>query len=107
MSALGDGARILATMNKNAAPHFRIALPDSIIQSYVGIYEQDNRKKMKVVMEGNGIKVSGDGLPTVILFPVSKTKFYLDCNNVQLEFPDSKSLIVCENGKQVMKISHK
>jgi hypothetical protein len=94
-------------MNKSTATHQRIAIPDETIKSYTGIYEQSNGKLMKVEQEGNAIKVSGDGVPTAVLFPESVNKFFLEGYDVQLEFADSRSLIVYENGKQVMKINRK
>ena len=105
--ALSHGAEILETMNKGANTHERIVLPDSIIQRYTGLYEQSNGKLMKVAKEGNAIKVSGDGLPTAVLFPESKNKFFLEGYDVQIEFPDTASLIIYENGKQVMQIKRK
>jgi len=104
---LPSGAQILATMNKGAEVHERITISDDIIQSYTGVYEQSNGKLMKVEKDGNAVKVSGDGLPTATLFPESTNKFFLDGYDVQLEFPDSRSLIVYEGGRQVMKINRK
>lgn len=103
--ALADGVQILETMNKSAAAHVRIVLPDATIAAYTGVYEQSNGKLLKVEQEGNAIKVSGDGAPTAVLFPESKNKFFLDGYDVQLEFPDEHSLIIYEGGKQVMRIS--
>jgi hypothetical protein len=59
---------------------------------------------MKVVKQGNAIQVSGDGLPTAVLFPESKNEFFLEGYDVQIEFTGTGSLIVYEGGKQVMKI---
>ena len=105
--ALPYGTEILETMNKSATAHVRIVLPDSIIQSYCGLYEQSNGKLLKVEQEGNAIKVSGDGAPTAVLFPESNNKFFLDGYDVQLVFPDNQSLIIFEGGRQVMKINRK
>ena len=103
--ALPQGAKILEIMNKGTGTHVRIALPDSTIDQYTGTYQQTNGKLMKVIKVGNAIQVSGDGLPTALLFPESKTKFFLDGYDVQLEFTDSDTVTVYENGKQVMKIN--
>jgi hypothetical protein len=104
---LADGTAILETMNKGANRHERITISNEIIESYVGVYEQSNGKMMKVEQEGNGLRVSGDGIPTAVLFPESKNKFFLEGYDVQLEFPDTRSLIIYENGKQVMRINKK
>ncbi|MBE9463952.1 serine hydrolase domain-containing protein [Dyadobacter subterraneus] len=105
--ALSQGNQLLATMNKTENTHKRIVVSENIIQSYSGIYEQNNGKIMKVEKEANGVKVSGDGLPTAVLFPESTTRFFLEGYDVQLEFPDATSLIVFENGKQVLKMNRK
>ncbi|SFD07656.1 CubicO group peptidase, beta-lactamase class C family [Chitinophaga sp. CF118] len=105
--ALTYGTQVLETMNKAANSHERITIPDEIIKGYIGEYEQNNGKMMKVEQEGNGIKVSGDGIPTAVLYPESKNKFFLEGYDVQLEFPDSHSLIIYEGGKQIMKINKK
>ncbi|MBS1530221.1 MAG: beta-lactamase family protein [Bacteroidetes bacterium] len=105
--ALPFGAQILETMNKGTGVHERITVPDGVIKSYTGTYAQGNGKLMKVEQDGNAIKVSGDGLPTAVLFPESNSKFFLEGYDVQLEFPDTHSLIVYENGKQVMKINRR
>lgn len=103
--ALPYGAEIMETMNKGAVTHERIQLQDEIIQGYTGVYQQPNGKTMKVIKVGNAIQVSGDGLPTAILFPESKTRFFLEGYDVQLEFTGTGSLTIYENGKQVMKIN--
>jgi hypothetical protein len=103
--AIPFGTQILKTMNKGASAHERITVADDVIKSHTGAYAQGNGKLMKVEQDGNAIKVSGDGVPTAVLFPESDSKFFLEGYDVQLEFPDTHSLIVYENGKQVMKIN--
>ena len=103
--ALPYGAQILATMNKGSAAHQRITIADALIKGYSGVYLQSNGKRMMVEQDGNAIKVSGDGLPTALLYPESDSKFFLEGYDVQLEFPDNHSVIVYENGKQVMKLN--
>jgi len=105
--ALPYGAQVLGTMNKGATEHVRVQLPDAILQRYTGVYEQSNGKLLKVEKEGNALKVSGDGAPTAVLFPESETRFFLDGYDVQMEFPDTGTLVIYENGRQVMKIHRK
>ena len=105
--ALAAGTQILATMNRSATNHERIAIADQLIESYVGTYEQSNGKLVKVEKEGNALKVSGDGVPTVVVFPESANKFFMDGYDVQLQFPDTNSLVVFEGGKQVLKVNRK
>jgi len=103
--ALPLGTKLLEIMNKGTATHVRITLPDSTIDRYTGTYKQTNGKLLKVIKMGNAIQVSGDGAPTAVLFPESKTKFFLEGYDVQLEFTDSGTVTVYEGGKQVMKIN--
>jgi CubicO group peptidase (beta-lactamase class C family) len=105
--ALPYGAQILATMNKGATEHVRVQLSDTILQAYIGVYEQSNGKLLKIEKEGNALKVSGDGAPTAVLFPESETRFFLEGYDVQMEFPDRNTLAIYENGRQVMKIHRK
>ena len=105
--ALAPGTQILATMNRSATSHERIAIADQLLESYAGTYEQSNGKLVKVEAAGNALKISGDGVPTVVVFPESANKFFMDGYDVQLLFPDTKSLIVFEGGKQVLKVNRK
>lgn len=105
--ALPYGAEVLASMNKGASNHVRIAIADDLLQSYTGTYVQSNGKLLKIEKEGNALKVSGDGLPTAVVYPESNNKFFLDGYDVQLEFPDTNSLVVFESGKLVLKVNRK
>jgi len=105
--ALPEGALILETMNKSASEHKRITIADALIESYTGTFVQSNGKLLKTEKEGNALKVSGDGLPTAIVFPESNNKFFLDGYDVQLEFPDTNTMVVFEGGKQVLKVNRK
>jgi CubicO group peptidase (beta-lactamase class C family) len=105
--ALPYGAQVLASMNKGAGNHVRIKIADQLLQSYTGTYVQSNGKLLKIEKEGNALKVSGDGLPTAVVYPESGNKFFLDEYDVQLEFPDTNSLVVFESGKLVLKVNRK
>jgi len=105
--ALTLGKQVLVTMNKSATSHERIAIADQLIQSYTGTYAQSNGKLVKVEKNGNALKISGDGVPTVTVFPESANKFFMEDYDVQLQFPDVNSLVVIESGKQVLKVTRK
>jgi CubicO group peptidase (beta-lactamase class C family) len=105
--ALNNGTQILSTLNSSAIPHLRIAISDRLIQSYTGTYVQSNGKLVKVEKDGNALKVSGDGVPTVTVFPESSNKFFMEGYDVQLQFPDTNTLVVFEGGKQVLKVNRK
>ena len=105
--ALTEGTQVLETMYKSAVAHERVTIADKLIQSYTGTYEQSNGKLLKVEQAGNALKISGDGLPTAVVYPESDNKFFLDGYDVQLQFPDSNSLVVTESGKMVLKVTRK
>ncbi len=105
--ALAEGAQILETMNKSAIAHERIIIANQFIECYTGIYEQSNGKLVKVEAAGNALKISGDGIPTAVVFPESNNKFFMDGYDVQLQFPDAGSMVVFEGGKQVLKVNRK
>src|SRR5579859_3327152 len=86
--ALGCGTQLLATMNKGAGTHERITIADGLIKSYIGIYTQSNGKLINVEQAGNALKISGDGIPTAVVYPESANQFFLDGYDVQLKFPD-------------------
>jgi hypothetical protein len=62
---------------------------------------------MIITREGNAIKMSGEGLPTFVLYPESENKFFLKDFDAQLEFIRDEThkvikLITYENGKMGM-----
>lgn len=105
--ALPNGEQLLAIMNQGAASHVRIDIADRLLQSYTGIYTQSNGKLIKVEQAGNALKLSGDGIPTAVVYPESNNKFFLEGYDVQLEFPDTNTLVVFESGKMVLKVNRK
>jgi CubicO group peptidase (beta-lactamase class C family) len=106
-SVLPEGNTILTIMNKGASAHTRIQISQTLIQSYAGQYEQPNGKILLIQPAEDGLKVSGDGAPTATLYPESNNKFFLEGYDVQMEFPDTNTLIIYESGRQVMKIKRK
>lgn len=105
--ALPEGALVLETMNKSASVHERVTIAAALIDSYTGTYAQSNGKLVKVEAAGNALKISGDGIPTAVVFPESKNQFFMEGYDVQLAFPDARSIVVTESGKQVLKVTRK
>ena len=105
--ALPEGTMILETMNKSASVHERVTIAAELIDSYTGTYAQSNGKLVKVEAAGNALKISGDGIPTAVVFPESKNQFFMEGYDVQLAFPDGASMVVTESGKQVLKVTRK
>lgn len=105
--SLNVGSEIMNNMSQAPEAHEIVILPDGIIERYEGQYRQPNGRFIRVVKEGNAIRVSGDGIPTGLLFPQSQNKFFWQKFDVQLEFVRDKAesvlhMIIYENGKQVM-----
>ncbi len=105
--SLDVGSEIQNCINQATDLPEIVTLPDSIIERYVGRFRQPNGRFIIVVKEGNAIRVSGDGIPTALLFPQSQNRFFLQDFDVQLEFVKDESesvmhMIIYENGKQIM-----
>ena len=104
--SLDVGSQILQSMNQPVETSEVVNLSDNVIQQYVGQYRQPNGRVMRVIQEGNAIKVSGEGIPTGILYPKSRNTFFLPNYDVQLEFRNetdtSVRMTIYENGKSVM-----
>jgi len=108
-ASLDAGEEILNIINQSQDSPQRIFLPVELIDRYVGEYQQANGRFIRVAREGNSIKVSGDGIPTAILYPQAENKFFLQDFDVRIEFVKTTReipmhLIIYENGKQVMDI---
>lgn len=107
--ALDIGEEILNIINKSQDSPQMIFLSTEIIDRYSGDYQQANGRFIRVTRDGNSIKVSGDGIPTAILYPQSENTFFVEDFDVRIEFikttPETPMhLIIYENGKQVMDI---
>ena len=80
------GNDILDYIYKSPSVHKIITLPAEIIENYVGTYIQPNGRLMTITKEDNAIKMSGDGMPTFVLYPETETRFCLKDFDAQLEF---------------------
>lgn len=103
------GKDILDYINKGSDSPDIVTLPDEVIERYVGTYMQPNGRVIRVAKEHNAIKVSGDGIPTALLFPESENKFFIQDFNVQLEFIRNEleqafHMLIYENGIEIMDI---
>jgi hypothetical protein len=103
------GKEILDYIYESSYVHEVVALSGDVIEQYVGTYVQPDGRPMKVAREDNAIKVSGDGLPTFVLYPEAKDKFFVKEFDVQLKFSRDETnkvikLTVYENGKQIMEM---
>lgn len=109
IESIDIGKNILDIINKASDSPEIVTLSDGIIESYAGTYLQSGGRVINVAKEGNAIKVSGDGIPTAVLYPESKNKFFLKDFDVRLEFIKNESestmhMIIHENGNQILDI---
>jgi CubicO group peptidase (beta-lactamase class C family) len=101
------GETILNDIYQSPVAHAMITLPSNIIDEYVGTYIQPNGRVMIISREGNAIRISGDGIPTLVLYPESENKFFLKDFDAEIEFIKNEAgvvvkLITYENGKKGM-----
>jgi len=99
------GKIILDDIYLSSSAHKIITLPGGIIEDYVGTYIQPNGRVMRIIKEDHAIRMSGDGLPTFVLYPETETKFFLKDIDAQLEFIRDENhkvikLVTYENGKK-------
>ncbi|MGD0782025.1 MAG: serine hydrolase [Candidatus Aminicenantales bacterium] len=105
--SLDIGKIILEYIYQSPLTREIIALSGEVIERYVGTYVQPNGRIMLVAREDNAIRVSGDGIPTFLLYPEAENKFFIKDFDVQLEFIGDENhkvikLIIYENGKRGM-----
>lgn len=88
-----------------------ISLPDDILEKYTGIYVRtDDKTEIQVIKgEGSSLKMSGESVPTLDLFPTSDNMFFAQGFPFQFEFineePGNATQInVIGDGKIVCKI---
>ena len=74
-------------------------LTNEALRKFAGIYLDTYGRELTVILDENNLKMSGKGIPTVILYPMAKDKFFMKDLDVKFEFVTSDYLIVTANGK--------
>ncbi|MEJ2629224.1 MAG: serine hydrolase [bacterium] len=92
------GEKILEYM-KGSVVRKAIVLPDEILNRYVGTYLDSYGRELFITKEDSVLKISGESIPTVNLYPEAKNKFFLKEFDVQFEFTEDNSLIITADGK--------
>ncbi len=92
------GEKILDYM-KGSVVRKAIVLPDEILNRYVGTYLDSYGRELFITKEDSVLKISGESIPTVNLYPEAKNKFFLKEFDVQFEFTEDNSLIITADGK--------
>ena len=105
--SLDVGKAISNFMYQPPEPPEKVILPEGVIDRYVGQYQQPNGRLIRIAKEGDGIRISGVGIPTGVFVPQSRNKFFWPNYDVQLEFEKSTidstwHMLIYEKGKQVM-----
>ncbi len=83
-----------------------VKLSDQVLDIYVGKYVLPDGKNVTVTREPNAIKLTGEGRPTQILYPLAENRFFVKEFDLQMEFVKDAAdkvtnLVVYQNGKQV------
>jgi hypothetical protein len=86
LPALLREAPIEAPKAERAGKGRRVEVPKATVEGYLGSYRLPFGGVLKVALHDEGIEVSGDGIPTEVLFPQSSNTFYSSTNDVTLTF---------------------
>jgi len=85
---------------KSGSKRDMIALPDSILERYIGIYLVDSHGvNITVTGEDNILIMTGGGMPIIKLYAETENKFFIKGTDVQIEFVNDDSFHLIENGK--------
>lgn len=102
------GGNMLADINGVYNPKI-VILPDEILEKYTGMYLDSYGRNLTIIKEDSVLSLSGNGVPTVTLYPETEDKFFLMDLGVQFEFINDDSLVITANGKidcTAKKITH-
>jgi len=82
-----------------------VKLSGDILERYIGTYLRlDNNSEIRVTKEGDILKISGETVPTMDLYPIGENRFFAKEFGVQFEFIKDESdkvikMNVIGNGK--------
>jgi CubicO group peptidase (beta-lactamase class C family) len=96
--SLDTGKTLLDYLSGSYA-HKIVTLSDEILERYVGTYIDSYNRSLTVDKEDGTLKISGNGVPTVKLYPETGNKFFLKDLDVKFEFTKDDSFTVIANGK--------
>jgi CubicO group peptidase (beta-lactamase class C family) len=96
--SLDTGKTLLDYLSGSCA-HKIVTLSDEVLERYVGTYIDSYNRSLTVIKEDGALKVSGNGVPTVKLYPETESKFFLKDMDIQFEFSKDDSFTVTANGK--------
>lgn len=105
--SLDIGEDILNTIHLSGKKRQMISLTEKDIKTYIGTYKEPDGRAYIVEPVKNGLKVSGKGSPTAILFPESNNTFFMSNYDITIEFIKTKnspgySMHIYENGNRVV-----
>jgi CubicO group peptidase (beta-lactamase class C family) len=79
--------------------HKVITLPDKVLQLYIGEYTDSYNRNLTISQTDKALKVEGNGMPTLIIFPETEYSFYPKEFEYQFKFISSDSLNIIIDGK--------
>jgi CubicO group peptidase (beta-lactamase class C family) len=79
--------------------HDIITLPDKVLQQYIGKYTDSYGRNLTISQIDNTLKISGNGMPTLRIYPESEHTFYPKEFEYQFKFISSDSLNIVIDGK--------
>jgi CubicO group peptidase (beta-lactamase class C family) len=106
-NSMDVGKEVLEYMYQSPTARKAIALPSAIVEEYVGTYIQPNGRIMIVAKQDDALRISGEGIPTLILYPETESKFFVRDFDAELEFIKDETgkvikLATYENGNKGM-----
>lgn len=84
---------------KGGDPRKSITLPDSILSKYSGVFKDSYGRNLTLTIEEQCLKLKGDGLPNVLLYPEKEDNFFLKDYDVQFKFEGRDFFTIIAGGK--------
>ena len=84
---------------KGGVSHKSIILPNSLLNKYTGTFKDSYGRNITLTIEKHGLKLIGDGLPNVVLYPEDGNNFFLKDYDVQFQFEGEDFFTIIAGGK--------
>jgi hypothetical protein len=84
---------------KGGSPRKSIILPDPILSKYSGVFKDSYGRNLTLTIEEHCLKLKGDGLPNVLLYPEDENNFFLKDYDVQFQFEGENFFTIIAGGK--------
>jgi hypothetical protein len=97
-----EEGEIIVNAMYGLTPHKVITIGMDVLERYTGIWIDnigEKGRKHTIIAEDGLLKFSGEGVPSVTLYPESENKFFLKDFDVQFEFTSEDSFKLISGGK--------